>query len=591
MKAVISPVCALVIALGGVAADAQQPPLQETVVVTATVAPEPLGNVGRTVVVLTGEEIRMLPIVSVADALRLLASADVRSRSPFGVQSDFSFRGAGFGQALLLVNGVRLNDAQSGHHNSDIPVTLEEIERVEVLFGAGSSLHGADATGGTVNIITRAAARRLFADVSAGQHGLFEAAMSAGARHGPVHHLLSGSLSRAAGFMPARDHDVRAGRYQADLGGHTTAALGYAGKEFGANGFYGPSPSREWTEQLLATVHHKYVRAQSWRMTADASYRTHGDRFIYDERNPGLSRSTHRTHAVAADVRWHSAVFDATSISLAAGGGRETIQSSNLGDRDFSRASLAAEARQNLGARMVVHPGLRIDTYSRFGTSWSPSLSISGWRSDTVKWRASASHAFRVPTFTELFYTDPNHQGAGSLRPETAWSADGGADVFHGRWIAAATIFSRWEDNVIDWVRPASTVRWRTANIRHVRTRGVESSLKRHWAGGRAGVQYTFLTSQAPALDLLSKYVLDHAPHSLAASASGEWQEIRLGSRAEWKRRVDGRSYWTVDAQAGRAVRRAELYVRVANAFDAQYQEIRGVDMPGRWIAVGVKVR
>src|SRR5687767_4438304 len=119
MMAVLSPLCALVMALGGMSPDAQQPPVHETVVVTATVAPEPLGNVGRTVVVLTGEEIRMLPIVSVADALRVLASADVRSRGPFGVQSDFSFRGAGFGQALILVNGVRLNDAQSGHHNSD----------------------------------------------------------------------------------------------------------------------------------------------------------------------------------------------------------------------------------------------------------------------------------------------------------------------------------------------------------------------------------------------------------------------------------------------------------------------------------------
>ena len=591
MLGVTSSVCALVLAVATAAPDEQQPAVQETVVVTATVAPEPLGNVGRTVAILTGEEIRMLPIVSVADALRLLASVDIRSRGPFGVQSDVSFRGAGFGQALVLVNGVRLNDAQSGHHNSDIPVTLEEIERVEVLFGSGSSLHGADATGGTVNIITRPAARRLFADVSAGQHALFAAAATAGARRGPVDHMFSGSFSRADGFMPARDHHVRAGRYQATIARDTTAALGYVDKEFGANGFYGPAPSREWTEQLLATVHHKYAPAQSWRMTADGSYRTHGDRFIYDERNPGLSRSTHRTHAAAADVRWHGALRDTTSISLAAGAGRETIRSSNLGDRAFTRASLAAEARQSLGARTVLHPGLRVDTYSRFGTSWSPSLAISGWGSDAVKWRASASHAFRVPTFTELFYTDPNHLGAGSLRPETAWSADGGADVFHGRWTAAATVFSRWEDNVIDWVRPAATVRWRTANIRHVRTRGLESSLKRHWAAGRAGIQYTWLASQAPALDQLSKYVLDHAPHAVAASASGEWRAVRLGSRAEWKRRVDGRSYWTVDGQVGRAVRRAEVYLRVANAFDEAYQEIRGVDMPGRWVAVGVKVR
>jgi outer membrane cobalamin receptor len=582
----------VLIGFAGAPIGAQQPSVKETVVVTATVDPEPLGNVGRTVAILSGDELRTLPIGSVADALRLLASAEVRSRHPFGVQSDFSFRGAAFGQALLLVNGVRLNDAQSGHHNSDIPVPLAEIERVEVVLGAGSSLHGADATGGTVNIITRPGGSRLSADLSAGQHGLLEASTTAGVRLGRIVHVFSGSLSRSDGFMPARDHDVRLGRYQATLGRDTTATLGVVDKEFGANGFYGPSPSREWTDQLLATVHHKYARGNRWRMTADGSYRTHGDRFIYDERNPALSQNTHRSHALAANARWHSALSGTTSMSLAAGGGRETIRSSNLGDHDFTRGSLAAEIRQSLGSRAVLHPGLRVDTYSGFGTSWSPSMSISGWPAAHLKLRGSAGHAFRVPTFTELFYTDPNHQGAGSLRPETAWAADAGADVFYGPWVASATVFSRWEDDVIDWTRPSPAVRWSTANIRDVRTRGLESSLKRRWQrGGQAGVEYTWLTSQAPALDLLSKYVLDYAPHSIAAAASGEWLDVRVGSRAEWKRRFDGRHYWTVDAQLGRAIRRAELYLRVTNAFDEKYQEVRGVDMPGRWIKVGMRLR
>ena len=64
-------------------------------------------------------------------------------------------RGANFGQMLVLVDGVRLNDVQSGHHNGDIPVPLDAVERIEVLHGPGASLFGADAFGGTVNVITR----------------------------------------------------------------------------------------------------------------------------------------------------------------------------------------------------------------------------------------------------------------------------------------------------------------------------------------------------------------------------------------------------------------------------------------------------
>jgi iron complex outermembrane receptor protein len=443
-----------------------------------------------------------------------------------------------------------------------------------------------------MNVITRRGGARLHVDLSAGQHALLDASATVGTTRGRVDHVVSGSIGHSRGFMPARDHDIKLARYQATFRRDTTLALGVVDKEFGANGFYGPAPSREWTDQLLATVHHRYAHADRWHVSADASFRTHGDRFVYDGRTPGLSENRHRTHAIAAHVRWHGVLSHNREISAAAGGGRDTIESSNLGDHDFSRGSLAVEMRQRFGTRVVLHPGLRVDTYSRFGTSWNPSISAVAWTSERVKLRASSGRAFRVPTFTELFYTDPNHQGAGALSPETAWSADAGADYFRGLWGAGITLFARWEDNVIDWVRPSAAVRWRTTNIRDVRTRGLETSLRRRLDAGRQlGLQYTWLEAQAPALDLLSKYALDYAPHSVAAFTSNDWKDVRLGARAEWKRRIDGRAYWVLDVQLARAIRRAELYVQATNLLDQDYEEIRGVEMPGRWFKVGVRLR
>lgn len=156
----------------------------------------------------------------------------------------------------------------------------------------------------------------------------------------------------------------------------------------------------------------------------------------------------------------------------------------------------------------------------------------------------------------------------------------------------SAAVFSRWENNIIDWVRPSPAVRWRTANIREGRARGLETSVKRRWeAGAQAGIQYMWLESQAPMLDLLSKYVIDGVRHSLAASATGEWKDFRLGSRAEWRRRSDGPGYWIVDVRIGRSMGRVEPYAQTMNLLDARYQEIRGVEMPGRWIKVGVRLR
>src|ERR1035438_7807949 len=99
--------------------------------------------------------IRVLParsqslvLNSLIDLLKLDPSLDLAERAPDGVQGDLSIRGAAFGQTLVLLNGMRLNDPQTGHHNLDIPVPLESADRVEVMRGSGSTLYGADAVGG-----------------------------------------------------------------------------------------------------------------------------------------------------------------------------------------------------------------------------------------------------------------------------------------------------------------------------------------------------------------------------------------------------------------------------------------------------------
>ena len=101
--------------------------------------------------------IRVLPargqslvLNSLVDLLRLDPSLDLKARAPNGVQGDLSIRGGGFGQTLVLLNGLRLNDVQSGHHNMDIPVPLDSVARVEVMRGSGSTLYGSDAVGGVV---------------------------------------------------------------------------------------------------------------------------------------------------------------------------------------------------------------------------------------------------------------------------------------------------------------------------------------------------------------------------------------------------------------------------------------------------------
>jgi iron complex outermembrane receptor protein len=569
------------------------PAVNETVVVTATASPVSAEDVARSVIVLTHDEIARLPAQSIDDVLRYASSVDVQARGPMGVQNDFALRGAAFGQVLVMVDGVRINDAQSGHHNGDIPVPLDDVDRVEVLFGPGSSVHGADAFGGTINVITRHHAREQSVHVEGGQFGLASGGGTATVGSASVRETVSGNITRSSGFEPDRDFQTIDLSSGTALGPRTYLFTSYLRKQFGAYGFYGPAPSREWTNQTLVALDRQLTTGGAWRSDLRLSYRTHGDRFLYDQTVPDFPVNQHRTHEVQAALKASREVSRRTRLTVGAEAGGDWIRSNALGDHDYSRVSGYAEVQQTLGRRTIVYPGVRVDRYSNFGTAWSPSLAVSTWLNGAVKLHASVGHAFRIPTFTDLYYSDPSNQGNPLLTPERAWSTEAGMQwTPAASWLTSATFFDRREQNVIDYIRQTPAEKWQAENLRAVSMDGVELALRRALpADSFVQLQYTYLTADAGTADFLSKYVLDYARHSLGATASTALPGgFGLGQRIDYKRRADGRRYWVVDTRLSKQVGAAQFYVDGTNLLNTSYQEILGVDMPGRWVMAGVRL-
>jgi outer membrane cobalamin receptor len=126
-----------------------------TVVITGTRIPRPVSLILRNVSIIDGDEINSSPVYSVTEVLKYAPGVDLRERDPYGGQADLDVKGATFQQVLILLDGVRMNDPQTGQHNLDLPINLEDLERIEVFHVQGSYLYGADAFGGVVNFITR----------------------------------------------------------------------------------------------------------------------------------------------------------------------------------------------------------------------------------------------------------------------------------------------------------------------------------------------------------------------------------------------------------------------------------------------------
>jgi len=564
----------------------------DEVVVTANSVPVPFKNLSRTVRVLGRAEIEALPARSVADLLRYFPSVDVNSRGTHGIQSDLSIRGSGFEQVLVLINGIRLNDPQTGHHNLDLPVSLSDIERIEILYGSGSSLYGSDAVAGTVNIITRSYDSTQKGRFVLGQHNLISGSLSLNVPNSEFLGTFSVWGDGASGFEFDREFRNLGFNFTGEPSSGTQLGFYFLDKAFGANNFYGPSPSKEWTSTLLASLQQELYTSPRWRVSTQVSYRTHRDHFRWDVKQPGFAENLHRTHSLNGQWKLHWKASEERQLTTGAEVGGDWIDSSNLGHNDYQRLSAFFELEQKLLGSVTVYPALRFDRYSHFDQAWSPAISSSWWIHKSLKLKGSAGRSFRTPTFTELYYRDPNHRASSALEPETAVGVEAGLEWYVSPAIFfSGTIFRRREKNAIDWVREGPNERWESRNIRKVISRGTELDFGYLFPeGGAVQVHYTHLVSNAGFVPFESKYVLDYPRHSFAVSGHLSLPlRITLGGRLDYRYRVDGRNYWLLAAKALKEVHDLRLFLEASNLLGARYEEIRNVNMPGRWIQGGLE--
>jgi len=221
-------------------ASALLPPVKETIVVTGTYEPVPLEEVDRSVAALPVGPERLL-VDSWADIAATDATLDLRQRAPGGIQGDLSMRGGAFNQTLVLVNGLPVNDPQTGHHNLDVSLPLAAISQIEALRGAGSTLYGSDAVGGAVNFVTakpEASEFRLRAGF--GNFGTNEQAGDWAEVFHNFSEALSFSRAFSTGFLPDRDYralDLSSNTMFTSRWGATSALLAWGDRPFGAAQF------------------------------------------------------------------------------------------------------------------------------------------------------------------------------------------------------------------------------------------------------------------------------------------------------------------------------------------------------------------
>lgn len=592
----------------------------------------------RSVTVLERSRWEALPVRTLAELLRWVAGVEVLPRSP--AQADLSLRGSSFEQLVVLVDGVRVSDPQTGHHDLNLTIPLDRIERVEVLRGAASALYGADAMGGVVNVVTRQAASGWHARMEAGSWATGRGAVGVGWR-GPGELVVGGGgeWTRSDGHRPGTDYEIllmnlKAGRPWGS--GWFRGDLGLARRDFGAQDFYAPYPSFERTRTYTASLTWvggdrgeagedlpkflgppgapeaaqpkgaALVRGAGGERSASAesrgavefgvSLRRHEDEFTLVRTNPALYRNQHTSHVVGAGALGRFSGWGSWRVAVGGEAYADLLESNRLGEREELRGAVYTEAVWSGGQRGVMSFGLRQDWHEGFEGAFSPAFSASYTLPTGVRFRGALGHSFRVPTFTERYYRDPANRGREDLAVERAWSTELGLDwVLSARTRVGLTGFRRRAEGLIDWARPVGappSIPWETRNVREATFLGAEGEalgegpLGIRWAMGGSVLS----VDARDAGGFVSKYALRPLAEKVAVSVQREFAgRLLMGLHGQRGRRKGEKAHLHWDVRTRLRWEAWSLHLDATNLTDERYSDVSGAPAPGRALFVGLE--
>ncbi len=607
--------------------------------VSAQRAPVTFSQAARIISVIERVDIEAAPVESIQELLEFVHSVDVRQRGGEGVQADISIRGGSFDQVLILLNGINITDPQTGHHNLNLPVSLNQVQRIEILEGSASRVFGPSAFSGAINIITRSPEKSTVSvNSTLGSFGFKNYGASGSIGNRKTKQFVALNRKTSDGYIQNTDFEATNLFYQighSTTTGRLSAQMGYSDKGFGANSFYTPKYPEQYEKIKTYFSSAKYQSNGKAHFSADAYWRHHTDRFeLFRNEAPAWysTHNYHKTNVYGVNVNsWFQTKIGKTAFGLEYRGSK--IFSNVLGELlDEPVAVKGADAEytksksRNIYSAFFEHSlylkkwffstGVMANSISGsgLGTNVFPGIDAGYYISEQLKIYSSANKSLRMPTYTDLYYNGPTNVGNPDLKPETATSIEGGLKYNNKVVNAQAAIFHRYAKNSIDWVRLPDEEKWHTENLTDIVSSGVEVKIDVHPRVSfgedffikkiSVGYMYTDLTKKPN--NYISNYALDNLKHkfdfvlthSLINSLTATWAVLIQDRNGNYTEFVDGaygnevayKPFVKVDAKLNYNRGVFTWFVSASNLFDTSYFDIGNVAQPGRWLKTGVQV-
>ena len=617
----------------------------EDVEVLASRVPLTQMQAPRQVTVLQAADIAVAAVHSINDLLEYAVGVDVRQRGDLGVQTDISVRGGTFDQISILLNGINISSPHTGHLSADFPVSLQDIERIEVMQGPAARVFGSSAFTGAINIVTKSGAtgtRRVGgeAHLYGGTYGYAgaDASFSHRTASGPEQHSFAGrgsvGYSRSDGATPNSYFESTRAFYQGQYQHGTTqvsAQLGYSYKPYAANTFYGAASRDQWesNERYMGALTAHFQVGQL-HIAPAVSLNRWFDHYQWHKDKPAGENYHQVDTRTAAINSWLPSRWGKTSLGVEVR--QEEIYSTKLGHvlpksdyRDvrghdgltdstqythqYDRTNLSIYLEHDvvfdhwtvsLGVLSNMNTGLehRWGVYPGADIAWRPN--------DYSKLFLSWNMALRMPTFTDLFYSGANIEGTEDLKPERTSDVQLGYRWRRPAWRTEASLFYSHKSNMIDWVQYADAADGSSTGIFHsmnfvLDNVGCELSadflpreIWEHTPLRRLGIQYAYIDEHS-AYDvpvIVSKYAMEYLRHKVVVQADSRlWRQLNLGLAWRWQDRMGegNQPYALLEGRLSWEAPRWSAYLTCSNLLDKSYFDYSYIPQPGRTFTAGVR--
>lgn len=575
----------------------------EEVIITSSRIDLPFSENSRTISVITAEDIKLSTATTISDLLQQVAGIDIRRRGINGMQSDLYIRGGSFDQTLLLIDGIKVEDAQTGHHTMNMALPLDVIQHIEIIKGPAARIFGQNAFTGAINIVTKSSAKKVNSvGYQLGSYGQQNVSGTLGKDFNNSSVIAHASVNSSDGYRHNTDFINQNYFVKGTVNKNKTPIniLGYfTERKFGANGFYAtPSAKNQYEETQSSLVGvSSVIESDKLVLKPRLYWKRNQDMYLFVRNNPSIYRNLHQTNKIGAEV---SASYD-SKLGVTGFGvdvAKVYLSSNNLGQRDRETVTMFLEHRfKFLDDKFDVTPGLGANYFSDFDFHLFPGIDLGYEINDNFKIYGNIGYTYRIPTYTDLYYSDRNTIGDENLEAEEAISEEIGLKYKANNFTATFAVFNRDSRNLIDFVKDNEDDRYQAINIRDLNTLGfeIDTDYKFEILGynQKLKVGYTFLDDEVKDLDVnFSRYSINSLKHHVTTMFNSQFlKNLSQSIVYKYAERTSGESYSVVDASVTLSINNLEVSAIANNIFNKEYTETNLVPMPKGNMLFGLKYK